>query len=118
MTQQTIPVVDLTDYLEGSNAKREKFIQEMGDALKDFGFFALQNHGVDYRLIQQAYKMAEGFFDLPESTKKKYGLTLEVLFCDATALKTIERANPSFVILNYGTVKQKVHYNDSNDLNL
>lgn len=33
--------------------------------------------------------------------QKKYGLTLEVLFCDATALKTIERANPSFVILNY-----------------
>lgn len=56
--------------------------------------------------------------EIMESTKKKYGLTLEVLFCDATALKTIERANPSFVILNYGTVAQKVHYNDSNDLNL
>jgi uncharacterized membrane protein YphA (DoxX/SURF4 family) len=48
--------------------------------------------------------------------KKKYGFTFDVLFCDATALKTIERANPSFVLLNYGTVTQKVHYNDSNDL--
>lgn len=53
-----------------------------------------------------------------ESAKKKYGIAFDILFCDATALKTIERANPSFVILNYGTVVQKVHYNDINDLNL
>ena len=53
-----------------------------------------------------------------ESAKKKYGFTFDILFCDATALKTIERANPSFVILNYGTVEQKVHYNDIKDLNL
>lgn len=50
--------------------------------------------------------------------KKKYGFTFDIHFCDATPLKTIERANPSFVILNYGTVKQKVHYNDIEDLNL
>jgi uncharacterized membrane protein YphA (DoxX/SURF4 family) len=56
--------------------------------------------------------------DVIESTKKKYGFNFDVLFCDATPLKTIERANPSFVILNYGTIIQKVHYNDINDLNL
>ncbi|SHG09949.1 DoxX protein [Flavobacterium fluvii] len=56
--------------------------------------------------------------DVVESSKKKYGLSFDFLSCDATALKTIERANPSFVILNYGTIKQKVHYNDINDLNL
>jgi uncharacterized membrane protein YphA (DoxX/SURF4 family)/peroxiredoxin len=50
--------------------------------------------------------------------KKKYKFTFDFLFCDATALKTIERANPSFVILNYGTIIQKVHYNDSQDLKL
>jgi hypothetical protein len=52
------------------------------------------------------------------ATKKKYGYNFDFLFCDATALKTIERANPSFVLLNNGTIKQKVHYNDMNDLNL
>lgn len=51
------------------------------------------------------------------NTYKKYGIPFDFLFCDATALKTIERANPSFVILNYGTIKQKVHYNDMDDLN-
>lgn len=56
--------------------------------------------------------------DVVAGTKKKYDYNFDFLFCDATALKTIERANPSFVILNYGTVKQKVHYNDVENLNL
>lgn len=69
---QTIPLVNLQDYLNGSAKQREAFIQRMGDALKDFGFFALENHGVDYRLIEKAYQLSAGFFDLDESTKKKY----------------------------------------------
>lgn len=51
-------------------------------------------------------------------TKKEFGLNFDFLFCDATTLKTIERANPSFVILNHGTIKQKLHYNDISDLKL
>ncbi|QBN18191.1 BT_3928 family protein [Flavobacterium nackdongense] len=50
--------------------------------------------------------------------KTQNNFDFDCLFCDATALKTIERANPSFVILNYGTVTQKVHYNDIEDLKL
>ncbi|MFH7015261.1 BT_3928 family protein [Flavobacterium sp. FlaQc-47] len=50
--------------------------------------------------------------------KKQYGLDFDFYFCDATALKTVERANPSIVILQNGTVIQKVHYNDTDDLKL
>lgn len=56
--------------------------------------------------------------DIIANSKKKFNFGFDCLFCDATALKTIERANPSFVILNYGTVIQKVHYNDIDKLNL
>jgi isopenicillin N synthase-like dioxygenase len=69
---QTIPVLDLQDYLGGSPAQQEGFVASMGGALKDIGFFALQNHGVDYRLIEKAYRLAEGFFDLPEERKRSY----------------------------------------------
>lgn len=51
-------------------------------------------------------------------TKKQYGITFDFYFCDAIPLKTIERANPSFVILEKGTIKQKAHYNDIDDLAL
>lgn len=69
---QTIPVVDLNDFLTGSAGARERFVKTAGDALKDIGFFALQNHGVDYRLIEKAYQLAKHFYDLPAETKKKY----------------------------------------------
>lgn len=51
-------------------------------------------------------------------SKKEFGLTFDFYFCDATALKTIERANPSIVVLEKGTILQKVHYNDIADLKL
>ncbi|MFV5685929.1 BT_3928 family protein [Flavobacterium sp. GB2R13] len=51
-------------------------------------------------------------------SKKEFGMTFDFYFCDATALKTIERANPSIVVLEKGTILQKVHYNDIADLKL
>lgn len=56
--------------------------------------------------------------EIIDKTKKKYNLKFDFLFCDETALKTIERANPSLVILNSGTIIQKVHHNDIDQLKL
>jgi uncharacterized membrane protein YphA (DoxX/SURF4 family) len=51
-------------------------------------------------------------------TKKDFGYTFDFYFCDGIALKTIERANPSIVVLENGTITQKVHYNDIDNLDL
>jgi uncharacterized membrane protein YphA (DoxX/SURF4 family) len=51
-------------------------------------------------------------------SKKEFGMTFDFYFCDATALKTIERANPSIVVLEKGTILQKAHYNDIANLKL
>ncbi len=53
-----------------------------------------------------------------EKAKKEFGCTFDFYFSDGTTLKTIERANPSILILNKGTIMQKVHYNDISLLNL
>ncbi len=53
-----------------------------------------------------------------KKTKENFGCTFDFYFCDGTTLKTIERANPSIVILNKGTIVQKVHYNDVDLLKL
>lgn len=47
-----------------------------------------------------------------EPVKEKFGHTFDYYFCDATTLKTIERANPSIVVLEHGTITDKKHYND------
>jgi uncharacterized membrane protein YphA (DoxX/SURF4 family) len=56
--------------------------------------------------------------DKTSAIKKKYGQTFDYYFCDAIAIKTIERANPSIIVLEKGTIKQKVHHNDIDDLKL
>lgn len=71
--------------------------------------------------VAKGYKVIGMTNSLPEEiakAKKKYNLDFEYYTCDAIALKTIERANPSIVVLEKGTIKQKVHYNDIADLKL
>lgn len=53
-----------------------------------------------------------------DAVKKKYGQTFDYYFCDATTLKTIERANPSLVVLHNGTIAQKLHWQDAEKLKL
>ena len=68
--QRHIPVVDFS--LAGSPETETAFVQQVGDALKDIGFFALANHGINLARIESAYSEAEGFFDLDETTKRRY----------------------------------------------
>lgn len=56
--------------------------------------------------------------DVIAASKKQYGLNFDFYFCDAITLKTIERANPSIVVLHEGTIMQKLNYNDAEDLKL
>ncbi len=69
---QTIPVVDLQDFCSDSPQRQQNFVSEIGAALEDIGFFAVVNHGVDSTLIQSAYQVAQTFFELPETVKRRY----------------------------------------------
>jgi uncharacterized membrane protein YphA (DoxX/SURF4 family) len=48
----------------------------------------------------------------------EYQLNFDFYFTDETTLKTIVRSNPAVLILNKGTIVQKVHYNDLDKLTL
>jgi len=50
--------------------------------------------------------------------RQENGITFDYYFCDATTLKTIERANPSIVVLHKGTIVDKKHWNDIEDVKL
>lgn len=53
-----------------------------------------------------------------QDVKSTYNLDFEFYLCDEKVLKTIVRSNPGAVILNKGTVMQKKHWNDIEDLKL
>ena len=68
---RTLAVCDLRDWRAGGE-KREHFVQEMGKALQDIGFFALTGHGIDVDSISKSYEVADEFFKLPDEAKKRY----------------------------------------------
>lgn len=74
----------------------------------------------DYAL-EKGYTVI-GMTTSDEATKQKikteYGFNFDFYLCDEKVLKTIVRSNPGVVILNKGTVTQKKHWNDIEDLKL
>ncbi|HLT32776.1 MAG TPA: BT_3928 family protein [Aquaticitalea sp.] len=56
--------------------------------------------------------------DAKARMKTAHHLNFDFYLCDEKVLKTIVRSNPGVVLLNKGTVTQKVHWNDIEDLNL
>ncbi|MEC4053062.1 BT_3928 family protein [Myroides odoratimimus] len=56
--------------------------------------------------------------DLIESVVSKYKLPFDYYTCDGTTLKTIERGNPSIVVIENGIIVEKKHWNDRESVNL
>jgi isopenicillin N synthase-like dioxygenase len=71
MAEDSIPSVDLSEFQRGG-AARERFIEQVGTALRDVGFFAVHNHGVSADLLEAAYTSARQFFTLPDDVKARY----------------------------------------------
>lgn len=69
--------------------------------------------------IKKGYKVIGMSASNNEQTAKlikDYKLNFEFYFTDETTLKTMVRSNPGILVLEKGTIKQKVHYNDLNKL--
>ena len=56
--------------------------------------------------------------DAKQKLKADYNLDVDFYLCDEKALKTVVRSNPGIVKLKKGTVTQKLHWNDIDDLEL
>jgi uncharacterized membrane protein YphA (DoxX/SURF4 family) len=121
------PIHDFTMEKDGSDYKEELLAHPKLVLFVAYDLSLANTGGMQQLKTVQKEAEAKGYKviamtgatqDQIEKTIKEYGFTFDFYFCDAIALKTIERANPSIVILEKGTVKQKVHYNDIEDLKL
>jgi len=85
----------------------------------DNGMEKLENFNKEAQ--KKGYKvigMTASGTDVIAEKKNRFNLTFDYYFCDATTLKTIERANPSIVVLKNGVIKQKAHWSDMDYLEL
>lgn len=72
MSTHSIPVVDLSDFTQGSDQKKYHFVEELGKAFEDVGFVSVKNHGVSQELVDNYYAAIKKFFELPSDLKRKY----------------------------------------------
>lgn len=54
--------------------------------------------------------------EMANKIKEEYGLDFDFYFTDETTLKTIVRSNPAVLVLERGTILEKVHFNDLDEL--
>ena len=69
---ETIPVVDLADFLSNDTNKKNAFVNALGKAYETVGFVAVKNHGIPDELIKQLYEQVQRFFSLPLEKKSVY----------------------------------------------
>lgn len=71
------------------------------------------------KALKSGYKVIGMSASGPDQTKvlkNEYNLSFDFYFTDETTLKTIVRSNPGILVLEKGKIKQKVHYNDIENL--
>ncbi|WP_242132168.1 isopenicillin N synthase family dioxygenase [Aestuariivivens marinum] len=68
----TIPSVNLSDFISGNTEKKQQFVDAIGKAYQEIGFVALKGHFLDDKLVENLYKEIKNFFDLPIEVKQKY----------------------------------------------
>lgn len=121
------PIHDFTMEKDGSDYKEELLKEPKLIVFVTYDLMKSDTEGmqkleeVNKKAQSKGYKVIGMTASTPDEIKNtihKYGYTFDFYFCDGTTLKTIERANPSIIVLKNGTIKQKVHYNDSNNLQL
>lgn len=72
MSNRTIPVVDLSTFVNGSEEERTNFIKAIGEAFHSVGFVGVVNHGIDKDLVDGFYSSSKDFFSLPVDLKRSY----------------------------------------------
>ena len=66
-----VPIVDLAGSFGVDHAEREAAAWEIHKAARDTGFFYVKNHGIDPRLVADAFAAARRFFEQPEEKKRE-----------------------------------------------
>ena len=72
MQKNSIPSVNLADFLSSDINKKNNFIESIGKAFEEIGFVALDGHFLDSNFTEKLYKEVRSFFDLPKKIKNKY----------------------------------------------
>jgi isopenicillin N synthase-like dioxygenase len=68
----TIPSLDLADFTSEDPVRKQKFVEQLGEAYNSIGFVAIRNHYLTDELSSRLYSTIKKFYALPDQVKQKY----------------------------------------------
>lgn len=71
-SQPQIPQLDIRRFDQESETQRTRFIADLGEALRSFGFVGIREHGLDDAVAARSYEILKQFFALPTAAKQGY----------------------------------------------
>lgn len=66
-----LPLIDLSNFIQGSVASRRVVVDQIDQACREVGFFYCRNLGISQPLIQHMFAQSRSFFALPEAAKNR-----------------------------------------------
>ncbi|OCF40444.1 hypothetical protein I317_05747 [Kwoniella heveanensis CBS 569] len=71
LSNEKLPIVDISPYLDGSSTEeaRKAASQSLDSACREFGFFYVTGHGLDPENMKSLLELGHKFFELPQETK-------------------------------------------------
>ncbi|GAA4955849.1 DoxX family protein [Algibacter agarivorans] len=121
------PVVDFSIETEDKNLTEQFLAEDNLIVIISYSLEKMERDGaLKLKALQvearnKGYKII-GLTASGEEAKQRindaYDINFDWYLCDEKALKTVVRSNPGILELDKGTVKQKVHWNDIDDLDL
>ncbi len=121
------PIHDFTVELDGADYTQDVLTTEKVILIVTYNLEKSEKEGLKQLEILHQKALKKGYTvvgltaSLPEvinQVKENNQITFDFYACDETALKTVIRSNPGVLLLNKGTIKQKIHWNDVDDLEL
>lgn len=70
--KRQVPELSLLSYVNGNDTEKAKFVKDLFEGLKDYGFIILTDHIVSNEIITKGYAAVQSFFKLDEKTKLSY----------------------------------------------
>jgi isopenicillin N synthase-like dioxygenase len=65
----TIPIIDIAPFIDGSSAARREVAGAVDAACSDLGFLIISGHGVSEALVEEVRAVSRAYFDLPTEAK-------------------------------------------------
>jgi isopenicillin N synthase-like dioxygenase len=74
MADPTLPVIDFTPFISGTDEARRATAKNIDRACRESGFFYLENHGIAPAIFADAFTAADKFFARPLAEKQRIAI--------------------------------------------